>query len=571
MSCPPSRRLRHPTRGLRLAFGLSVLTLAVGCGTRPGGTGYAPWPVGDGAALTDGSGGAGGPFTFEKDTAGTPGGATPTDASAASGDGGGLPWLPKPGADGGAAEGDGGGKDGGLPVFGVPDGGVQDAGATDTGFTDTGFTDTGATDTGATDTGATDTGAVDVTLPDGGPLDTGKPLGVDKDNDGYVPGNGLYGDCDDNDPTVNPGAKEVCNGKDDDCTGVPDDVDMDGDGFSVCTDDCDDTDININPLAGRDCKNGKDNDCSGVIDALEDGDKDGFAGCKDCDDYDKTVNPDSFELPVDLVDNDCDGQTDEAPVPCDPGTLNTNTMSHYAKAIDICKTMGTTIVSSTFAKQAASNARAIKKTYGTHIKPQEGSHMVVLSSGVAAAKGQPGYKLPQSGTSFTNSAPYPNVKCKNSGTVYDYTEWKLVLKVPASAKSFSFDFNFMSSEYPEWVGSKYNDKFLAILTSKNFKGNVSFDSKGNCISINNAFFTVCNKCSKGDKGLQGTGYEGGIGGGTGWLTTTSPVTGGETITLRFIVFDEGDHILDSAVVIDNFRWDTQAAKGGSPSTIRPGA
>jgi hypothetical protein len=73
----------------------------------------------------------------------------------------------------------------------------------------------------------------------------------------------------------------------------------------------------------------------------------------------------------------------------------------------------------------------------------------------------------------------------------------------------------------------------------------------------------------GDTGLQGTGYEGGIGGGTGWLTTTSPVTPGETITLRFMIFDEGDHILDSVVLIDNFRWQANAATGG-PSTVRPG-
>jgi hypothetical protein len=54
------------------------------------------------------------------------------------------------------------------------------------------------------------------------------------------------------------------------------------------------------------------------------------------------------------------------------------------------------------------------------------------------------------------------------------------------------------------------------------------------------------------------------GGATGWLTTTSPVTPGEDVTLHFIIFDEGDHILDSSVLIDNFRW---AATGvPSPST-----
>ena len=275
-------------------------------------------------------------------------------------------------------------------------------------------------------------------------------------------------------------------------------------------------------------------------------------------------------MPADLIDNDCDGQTDELPQACDTGPLNTFAMADYAKAIDLCTGAGSTVVQSVFAKQASIKARAIKTAYGVNLKPRSGKHMVVLSSGVAAAKGQLGYKLPQNGTKFSNTAPYPKVKCKNSGTVNDYTEWRLTLKVPQNVHSFAFDFNFMSSEFPEWVGSKFNDKFLAILSSKKFKGNVSFDSKGNCISINNAFFTVCNKCKGGDKGLLGTGYEGGIGGGTGWLTTTSPVTPGETITLRFIVFDEGDRVLDSAVVLDGFRWQTSPAGGGAPSTVRPG-
>jgi hypothetical protein len=48
-----------------------------------------------------------------------------------------------------------------------------------------------------------------------------------------------------------------------------------------------------------------------------------------------------------------------------------------------------------------------------------------------------------------------------------------------------------------------------------------------------------------------------------------PIKGGEQFSIRFIVFDEGDHILDSVVLIDNFRWQTKPTQGG-PSTVRPG-
>jgi hypothetical protein len=54
-------------------------------------------------------------------------------------------------------------------------------------------------------------------------------------------------------------------------------------------------------------------------------------------------------------------------------------------------------------------------------------------------------------------------------------------------------------------------------------------------------------------------------GSTGWLTTTAPVSPGEQVKLHFIIFDEGDHVLDSSALIDNFQWGTQTV--GTPTTI----
>jgi hypothetical protein len=45
-----------------------------------------------------------------------------------------------------------------------------------------------------------------------------------------------------------------------------------------------------------------------------------------------------------------------------------------------------------------------------------------------------------------------------------------------------------------------------------------------------------------------------VGSTTGWLRTTTPLTPGAEVTLTFSIHDEGDGILDSAVVIDNLRW-----------------
>ena len=144
-----------------------------------------------------------------------------------------------------------------------------------------------------------------------------------------------------------------------------------------------------------------------------------------------------------------------------------------------------------------------------------------------------------------------------------------MLDVPANANSFSFDFNFMSVEFPEFVCTSFDDTFLAMLESQEYTGNVSFDSQGNRVSINVGFFDKCKPnldpgCT-GDAELHGTGYEGSQGGGTGWLTTTAPVTPGEKMKLTFIIFDEGDHILDSSVLIDNFRWHIEQVDG--PITV----
>ena len=108
------------------------------------------------------------------------------------------------------------------------------------------------------------------------------------------------------------------------------------------------------------------------------------------------------------------------------------------------------------------------------------------------------------------------------------------------------------------------------------------------VTINNGFFDVCdswsglnydgkavsNTCTKSSALLAKTGYDltdtryaTKIGGSTGWLKTTAPVKPGETIKLRFIVLDEGDSKYDSAVLIDNFKWDITSV--AAPVTESP--
>jgi hypothetical protein len=149
----------------------------------------------------------------------------------------------------------------------------------------------------------------------------------DDDGDGIGEENG---DCDDDDPTVYPGAPESCDGVDEDCDGVIDEgtscFDDDGDGYSEDDGDCQDASDTIYPGA-EELFDGIDNDCDGYTDedtpAFDD-DGDGFSEIDgDCDDDNPERSPVGIDWCRDGIDNDCTGVADDDCVEdpadgCDP-------------------------------------------------------------------------------------------------------------------------------------------------------------------------------------------------------------------------------------------------------------
>lgn len=180
------------------------------------------------------------------------------------------------------------------------------------------------------------------------------------------------GDCNDADNSTNPDADELCNNTDNDCNGSIDDnaldatiwfLDNDGDGFAGDTslascsqpnngfensEDCNDSDININPNGIELC-DGADNNCNGSIDDnpidgntfFIDIDGDGFGdpnttqeACsppngystndQDCDDSTALASPIASEI-CDGIDNNCDTLIDDS----DPSILPSELSPFY--------------------------------------------------------------------------------------------------------------------------------------------------------------------------------------------------------------------------------------------------
>lgn len=365
------------------------------------------------------------------------------------------------------------------------------------------------------------------------------------------PSGTVWGACD---GQVIPGNEACANALDDNCNGtVDEDVDADGDGFTVCGGDCCDQD-------GEGCEKGK------------------------------LVNPGAFEVASNQLDDDCDGMADNVLPDCD-GALDvaSNDAMDGARAVDLCKVSTGDkdwgVVSAKYVQidgGAPPNAQfdvghGLVAGFGPNVTPKKGARMLGLSSGAARQPTDPGYQSPGGYSKGYTSAhpqgfPKESPACPGvvTGTPHDSAALELQIRVPTNAYGFAFDFSFYTYEWPGFVCSQYNDFFVAALSPipmGQADGNIAFDMMGNPISVNNAFLDVCGcnngppctaggkqfLCPLGTAELTGTGFESHAA--TSWLTTTAPVVPGSVITIRWGTYDSGDGVLDSTAILDHWRWE----------------
>jgi hypothetical protein len=342
----------------------------------------------------------------------------------------------------------------------------------------------------------------------------------------------------------------------------------------------------------------------------EDKDKDGFTVQDgDCNDCDANANPGAYDVPGNNVDEDCNGTPDDTQAACDSAitdVADTDPMNG-ARAIGLCHqaTAGDKKWGVLEAKYVQADGTPINPAhedghglltgFGPNVNCQEGVRLLALSSGTARQPTDPGYQS-VGGWSTSASSPAPpgfpidSPACPgvttSGGPANDPAGLELKIRVPTNAKSFSFNFNFYTYEWPGFVCTSYNDFFVALQTPAPTNaqlGNISFDSQGNPVSVNNGFLEACGcsagppcsaggksfTCSLGTSILDGTGFGDSsyVHAATGWLETVSPVDPGSEVTLRFAVWDAGDHILDSTVLIDNFQFSADEATGSSTKPV----
>jgi hypothetical protein len=195
--------------------------------------------------------------------------------------------------------------------------------------------------------------------------------------------------------------------------------------------------------------------------------------------------------------------------------------------------------------------------------------------GVGVGTASLGRFFPRQGTSFAllstglaSDAEAPNDSESTSWILggldnsqgQDMVQLRIVLAPPPGAQCLGFDFAFFSEEFPEFVGSEFNDFFLAELGGSSFQINgtditaplnFAIDPTGRLISINSVFGITANTQSTYDHATTALRA----------VAALSP-SAFPTVELVLTIADMGDSIYDSAVFLDNFSFSTTGCSAG---------
>ena len=200
-------------------------------------------------------------------------------------------------------------------------------------------------------------------------------------------------------------------------------------------------------------------------------------------------------------------------------------------------------------------ARSTKKIAGF---PRSGKSFMILSNGDATLADNP-----NNSPSTSKTAGGPAIRGNRDVTIF-----RMNIRVPKGRNCLSFRFRFLTEEFPEFVGTEFNDGFIAEIDESTWDSravgdptidaprNFATDSDGNLITVNGV--GAANTTAARAKG---TTYDGA----TRVLRASTRITPGGHI-LYLSIFDQGDREFDSAVFVDRLTFAKRAncASGAVP-------
>lgn len=207
--------------------------------------------------------------------------------------------------------------------------------------------------------------------------------------------------------------------------------------------------------------------------------------------------------------------------------------------------------------EASEESAAVRSNLGV-ITPLRGSCFVLLSTGIAN-HGLPGSKNAEPGTDIGPGGTAAG----------DRVTLRVRLTVPAGANLLTLQYNFLSAEFPEFRGTAFNDRFSIDIGP----GSGDITAASDVRSFEVASVNSSELFEVSQSRAQGTGFDlftpdpagvdeeftGGLAdaGMTDFHVFSASVTGGAHLQLQFTIQDNGDGLLDSAVLIDAVEFSTR--------------
>jgi uncharacterized repeat protein (TIGR01451 family) len=242
-----------------------------------------------------------------------------------------------------------------------------------------------------------------------------------------------------------------------------------------------------------------------------------------------------------------------------PESVKAGSYNGYDLAMALLENQSTYISSQYWDRDTAGHRQSAVLTSRGNLIPTDGSTFAVFSTGRADL------------TLATSNGLNPGNERGNwfqggqYGNPRDEANLQMQLLVPEYMHYLYYDVQFFTVEYPDYVGTQYNDQ-LTITVNSPSKGVSSY-----IINVNGGDFVL----NARDIALLGTGYnlfaQDNAPSGVDWLQTTPnsngvdagataligrehPVSPGEIITLTIDLKDEGDNQFDSMAFFDNLRF-----------------